>query len=269
MSNQANTPIFISSAHYGLEDLRGELTSFLCDFGATPYVSSENGFHDYGGMTPYAQCLKTLEKCLIVIGILDRRYEQTFEKWEPYEQFNGLSPTHAEFRHAIQLNKRFLLYVRADIASYYDIYRKNKRNKQELVLPDGVDVKSLELYEELKLHHPHLWIEKFNDVRDIKNSIRRRLLNDLSETLLDKENQANRNTKELIEKLVKKDPSLWENIQKEITKENGLTYSPDEIKTLLQLKGGEKKVDFSKLIDETGFLSKLVDTISKSIVIVG
>ena len=188
MANEGSVPIFISSVHYGLEDLRGELCRFIEeDLGATAYISSEGGFPDQPDMPPYAQCLKVLEDCLITIGIIDRRYGQRFDEWGDYTQYKGLSPTHAELRHAITEKKRLFIFVREDVYSYYDIYRNNKDDFSNLSLPPRLDVRSLELLAEIKRHKPAPWIEGFKDIRDIKKSFQKRLLSDLAQALKEKE----------------------------------------------------------------------------------
>lgn len=170
--------IFLSSAHYGLEDLRGELDDYLRQFGV-PYISSESGFPDYAGLAPYVGCLRVLDKCQVVILIIDRRYGQGFPNWGPYPEYAGLSPTHAELRHALKSGKRFWIYIRDTVAAYYDIYHKNIENFGSLALPDGLQTETLEMYRELKSASPAPWIETFRDVRQVKTSIRARFLNDL------------------------------------------------------------------------------------------
>jgi hypothetical protein len=212
--NFAPIPIFVSSAHYGLEDLRGELTDFLRTLGAAPFVSSEAGFPDYPGLPPYAQCLRAVELSLMVVGIIDRRYGSTFDDWGPYVQYNGLSPTHAELRHAIASRKRLLIYVRNEVQNYYEVYRKNKVAFNTLAMPIGLDIRSLELFEELKHTKPAPWIEPFRDVRDIKESIQRRLLQDLYQSFCQREALVRANAEYLIETILSMDSRIREGLIK-------------------------------------------------------
>jgi hypothetical protein len=202
-------PIFVSSAHYGLEDLRGELASYLDEqLGVLPLISSERGFPDYPGIPPYSQCLRVLETALIVVGVIDRRYGATFDEWGPYPQYRGLSPTHAELRHALSERKRLMIFVRAEVQGYYDIFRKNRDAFENLALPNGLELGSLRMFEELKLANPAPWIESFRDIRDIKESIRRRLLHDLYDSLKQRETLARLGAEFLLERIVKLDPEL-------------------------------------------------------------
>lgn len=211
-------PIFLSSAHYGLEDLRGELASFLeNELEALPLVSSENGFPDYPGLPPYAQCLRVLETALIVVGVVDRRYGRTFEDWGPFYQYGGLSPTHAELRHALVEKKRLIIFVRSDVQGYYDIYRKNKEAFKGLDLPAGLELGTLQMFEELKQAEPAPWIESFRDVRDIKISIRRRLLQDLYDSLKQREALARLGAELLLEYIFKLEASVQQKLLAVIT----------------------------------------------------
>ena len=202
MANYLPVPIFVSCAHYDLEDLRAELTAYLQELGVQPFVSSENGFPDQPRMPPYAQCLPVLEKCLIVIGVLDRRYGQPFDDWGPYPEYAGLSPTHAELRHALKLKKRVLVYVRAKLDGYYDLFRKNRDDFAKLQLPTGLDVRVLSLYEELKHGKPAPFIETFDDSRGIRESIRKRLLQDLYNALRQREELSAAGAEFIVERLL-------------------------------------------------------------------
>jgi len=208
MTTFRSVPVFISSAHHGLGDLRGELSSYLEAIGVQPLVSSERGFPDGPDLPPYAQCLRVLERTLIVVGILDRRYGAAFEEWGPYPEYRGLSPTHAELRHALRLKKRVMIYVRADVQAYYDLYRKNPEEFKALKLPAGLDISTLELFQELKQHKPAPWIESFNDVRDVKDSIQKRLLYDLYEALVQREAVIRAGAENLIQRILAMDPGL-------------------------------------------------------------
>jgi len=210
MSSGYKLPLFVSSAHYGLEDLRAELAAFLESLGVACFVSSERAFPDYPDLAAYVSCLKVIERCMIVVGVIDRRYGDKFDDWGPYSEYKGLSPTHAELRHAIKLGKRLVIYVRDDVASYYDIYRANPDSFASLQLPPNLKVEALELYKELKLTKPTPWIEVFHDVRDIKRSLQQRLLNDLYEAMLQREATTTATVEALTEAFLKSDASLRE-----------------------------------------------------------
>lgn len=202
-TNDAQIPVFISSAHYGLEDLRSELPRYLSDeFDVTPYVSSEEGFPYYHDTSPpYVGCLKAVEDCLLFIGIIDRRYGRKFAEWGPYPQYANLSPTDAEFSHALSLGKRMLVYVRDDIASAYDIYRANNRDLTGINLPPTLDEDSLKFFEKVKAANPAPWIEKFRSVVDIKGSVRKRLMHEIFRSLKLREDDLRAGSEDIVQKL--------------------------------------------------------------------
>jgi hypothetical protein len=201
-------PLFVSSVHYGLEDLRAELTEFLQQLGIQPYVSSESGFPDHHGMPPYAGCLRVLERCLMVVAVLDRRYGQAFDDWGPFPQYKALSPTHAELRHALASGKRLVVYVRDDVHAFYEVYRRNPDDVAKLRLPENLDLQSLKLYRELKLAQPAPWVESFRDVRDLKASLQQRLINELYELMLTREATTSTAVSVITEAFLKGDKSL-------------------------------------------------------------
>ena len=97
--------VFLSSACYELRDLRAAVQSWLTGLGLTPLLSDENGFPHYDGLPPYATCLRVLEECPLVIGVIDRQYGHPFDDWGRYEQYRGLSPTHAGFKPSAILSR--------------------------------------------------------------------------------------------------------------------------------------------------------------------
>lgn len=193
-------PIFISSTVYNLVDLRGELESYLSELGYKPILSSSEGFHDNSPeVQPWESCLQVLETCFIMVLIIDRKYGKKF-KWTAFENIIGkveVSPTHAEYLFAQATKKRILVFVREDLEPYYQIYRKclKKNNKdkdktsKELadLLPEDIEMESLEFFGEVKTTNPIPWIKSFKDVTDIKKEIKKKMLNELAEIFLLKE----------------------------------------------------------------------------------
>lgn len=174
----SSTPsIFVSSAHYGLEDLRASLKQALEDFGTDPKVSSELGFQvTEPNLPPYAQCIRVLEECSFVVGVIDRRYGTKFLKWGKYKEYENLSPTHGEIRHALNKGIPLNVFVRKPVWVHYSSYRTAKKTAGVFVPPKGFDEETFQLLEEIKRADPAPWIEQFDDVRDIIKALKSRLL---------------------------------------------------------------------------------------------
>lgn len=217
-ANDPQIPVFISSAHYGLEDLRSELASYLSsEFGVTPYVSSEAGFPYYHDTSPpYVDCLKAVEDCLLFIGIIDRRYGRPFLEWGPYPQYTNLSPTDAEFSHAMALGKRMLVYVRDEIWSAYNIYRANNRNLAGIKLPPSMEEQSIRFFEKVKTANPAPWIEKFSSVVEIKDSVRKRLLHEIYRSLKLREDDLRASSEDIIQKISTLSPNMQQQLAQSV-----------------------------------------------------
>lgn len=203
--------VFVSSACYELRDLRAAIKEWLTQLGLTPMMSEEGGFPHVDGMPPYATCLRVLEECPLVIGVIDRNYGYAFDDWGPYSKHRGRSPTHAELSHALDLGKRVLLYVHNDTWNFYEIWRKNT-DAFKISAPRGLDEATLQMFQELKERSPAPWIEHFADVTELQCSLNREFVNQLYVHLRDREKQTGDLAAYLLEKIVEAAPEVREQI---------------------------------------------------------
>jgi hypothetical protein len=192
--------VFVSSACYELRDLRAAIRKWLLEAGFNPILSDAGSFPHRDGMPPYAACLQTLEECPLVIGVVDRYYGNPFDDWGPYPRYKGLAPTHAELRHALDLGKRTLLYVHRDTWNFYEVWRKNPA-AFAAAPPHGLDIRTLEMFHELKSRTPAPWIDQFSDVVELQNSLKGEIINQLYRYLLDREKENKDLTQYILEKL--------------------------------------------------------------------
>jgi hypothetical protein len=203
--------VFVSSTCYDLRDLRAGVRRWLKELGLTPLMSDENGFPHVDGMPPYATCLRALEECPLVIGVIDRRYGTRFEDWGPYPQFAGCAPTHAELRHALDLGKRALIYIHDDVWNFYEVWRKN-RGAFATAAPQGLDEATLLMIHELKKRDPVPWMAHFSDVADLQESLNGEFVNQLYGHLRDREKQTADLAGYLLEKIVEAAPEVRDKI---------------------------------------------------------
>jgi len=168
--------VFVSSTCHELRDLRAAIRAWLVDLGMQPVMSDDPGFQHADGMPPYAACLRALEDCPLVIVVIDRRYGQSFEDWGPYQDYKGYAPTHAEVQHAIKLGKRAFIYVHQDVWNFYEVWRQNPAAISDCSI-QGLDVKTLLMFQDLKHMQPAPWIEKFENVSDVIKSLRLEFVN--------------------------------------------------------------------------------------------
>ena len=155
--------------------------------GFNPILSDTGGFPHPDDLPPYAACLKTLEECPLIIGVIDRYYGQPFDDWGPFPRYKGLAPTHAELRHALDTGKRVLIYVHDDTWKFYEVWRKNRDHFDP---PVGLDVRTLEMFHELKTRCPAPWLNRFSDVAELLASLRSEIINQVYMQLREREKES-------------------------------------------------------------------------------
>jgi hypothetical protein len=174
-------------------------------------MSDEGGFPHVVGMPPYATCLRALEDCPLVIGVIDRRYGKSFDDWGPYPQFRGCSPTHAELRHALDLGKHVLVYIHDDLWNFYEVWRKNP-DAFKNAAPHDLEEATLQMLHELKLRSPSPWLEHFADVAELQRSLNREFVNQLYVHLRDREKQTADMAEYLLKRIVEAAPEVRQRI---------------------------------------------------------
>ncbi len=203
--------VFVSSSCYELRDLRAAVKSWLEEHGLSPILSDEGGFPHDDGLPPYATCLRALEECPLVVGVIDRQYGHPFDDWGPYEQYRGLSPTHAELRHALNSGKRLLLFVHDDILAFYEVWRKNA-DAFITSSPQGLEESTLRMLHEFKNRNPAPWIERFANVTALLKALNREFVNQLYVHLRDREKQSADAASYLLDKITEAAPEVREKI---------------------------------------------------------
>jgi hypothetical protein len=209
-------PVFVSSTCYELRDLRAAIRTWLTGLGLTPMMSDEGGFPHVDGMPPYATCLRVVEECPLVVGVIDRHYGHPFDDWGPYPQHKGCAPTHAELRHALDLGKRVLIYVHDDTWNFYEVWRKNP-DVFKTSAPQGLEEATLRMFKELKARTPAPWIEHFSDASTVVRSLQGEFINQLYTHLRDRERQSADHAAYLLEKIVEAAPEVRARIEAGVT----------------------------------------------------
>lgn len=115
----------------------------------------------------------------MMILIIDSNYGKPFD-WEGYKElFNGekVSPTHAEYRFALHKQKRMIVFIRKELMTYYQSYRKlqadgnsNDDTEKKLteVLPSHIDYNIFKFIREVKTNKPIPWIIEFENSLEVK-----------------------------------------------------------------------------------------------------
>jgi hypothetical protein len=156
--------------------MRARLQEWLSGMGFNPILSEGEGFPHADGMPPYASCLKTMDECTMVIGVIERQYGTPFDDWGPFPQYKGLAPTHAELRHALNTGKRVLIYVQDGTWNFYDVWRRNP-DAFAKGAPHGLDVRTLEVLHELKTRTPEPWLSRYDNASSVVASLKSEVIN--------------------------------------------------------------------------------------------
>jgi hypothetical protein len=122
VTGTAPIDVFISSTCSDLADLRADLTDFLTQQGLNVRLSEDpqSGFFIEPTTDSIASCLKNIEAANAIVVIIDRRYGAPLQG-----QYGNISATHKEVRHAQDLKKSILFFIRdVSLNEYVQLSKK-------------------------------------------------------------------------------------------------------------------------------------------------
>lgn len=196
-SSEYAFPIFISSTDYNLKDFRAELARFLSELGYRPILSSAEGFPDNSPkLEPWESCIPVLQQAFVMILVIDGKYGYPL-KWPNCGELfaeKEVSPTHGEYLYAQHHGKRMLVFIRSEVMTFYQSYRRamkacdeRKEDAEKILkstLPEYIEFKTLQFIHEIKTTKPIPWIREFNDITSVKKEVQKKMLNELAEIFL-------------------------------------------------------------------------------------
>jgi DNA-directed RNA polymerase subunit RPC12/RpoP len=210
----------------------------LTDIGYRPILSSSEGFHDKSpNLEPWESCIPVLENCFVTILIIDGRYGYALP-WPNYPDLpktnspnrKKVSPTHGEYLHAHTTRQRMLVFVRREVMTHYQSYTKN------------IDFKVLDFLNEVKTTKPIPWIKEFDDVTTVKKEVHKKMLNELAEVFMIK----NQHFETVVKVFNRAMDELSEDKQKEILQKINATKDITEVRESLI----EKQKELEKIKKE-------------------
>jgi len=198
--------------------------------GFNPILSEVDGFPHTDGLPPYASCLKTMDECAMVIGVIERQYGTPFDDWGPFPQYKGLAPTHAELRHALNTGKRALIYVHESTWDFYEVWRRNP-DAFAKGAPHGLDARTLEMFHELKTRSPAPWLSRYSNASSVVASLKSEIINQLYQQLREREKATADLQQYLLGKLDEAPPEVRQGIAEALNSD--LVASRDALKAQL------------------------------------
>lgn len=168
--------IFLSSTCYDLKDLRAELEIFLRAKDHSLLLSDRLNFPVNPSIHRHDVCIENVGQCDLYILIIDSRFGA------PYYKDPSISVTWAEFREAIRTNRRIVSFVRKDVFSERDTFKKTKRlfleeledfekDKAEEIanrLKPSTNNKIFDLIDEVQAHPSGIWQGFFDNSTEVK-----------------------------------------------------------------------------------------------------
>ena len=162
-------------------------------------MSSAEGFPDNSPkLEPWESCIPVLDKAFVMILVIDGRYGASL-KWPNCGDLfkdKQVSPTHGEYLYAHKNRKRMIVFIRSEVMTYYQSYRRALENcdsvekAEELLiktLPEYIDFKTLKFVHEVKTTKPIPWIVEFDNITSVKKEVQKKMLNELAEIFLVKD----------------------------------------------------------------------------------
>ena len=163
MDNKRTKPVvFVSSTCYDLSQVREDLKDFISDdYGFEPMLSEFDSF-------PIDPCIGTFENCLshvdnyadIFVLVVGNRYGYVTE--------SGKSITNLEYLHAKAKGLPIFVFVSKQMYNTLPLWRANKNGDFSSVV-DNIKIFEFvsDIYDEA-----HQWIYTFDNVRDIKKTLK-------------------------------------------------------------------------------------------------
>jgi len=195
-----------------------------------------------------------MDECALVIGVIDRYYGNPFDDWGPFSQYKGLAPTHAELRHALDTGKPVLIYVHNDTWRFYEVWRQNREAFAHNT-PAGLDVRTLEMFHELKTRSPAPWLSRFSDVSSLLASLKSEIINQIYQQFREREKETADLQQYLLGKLDEAPPEVRQGIAEALNSElidvrDALQTKVAEIDAELQRVSGASDEKIHKLEQE-------------------
>lgn len=157
--------VFLSSTCYDLADLRAEVEKFLMDKGHQLLLSDRANFQVEASKHRHDVCVENVAHADLLILVLDSRYGA------PYYKDDTISITWAEFRKAIEENRKIIAFVRRDIFNERQSCRHNQKlgNNYSPFFADNI--KTFDFIDEIQKNEDGIWIEIFENSVQVKERL--------------------------------------------------------------------------------------------------
>ena len=161
--------VMVSSSVYGIEELLERIFSILTEMGYEVWMSHKGTLPVFSNQTAFQNCMDGVERCDLFLSIITQRYGSGVD------EAGGLSITHKELLHAIELNKtRWILAHDHVVAARsllqalgYETSEQRRAVDFKKRNPVIDDIKIIDMYEAAIRHDVNMpdragnWVQKF------------------------------------------------------------------------------------------------------------
>ena len=142
----AKPKIFVSSTCYDLQEIRGNLRSFISDFGYEPIMSDFGDiFYDFNENVQDS-CIKAIQGCDMYILIIGNNYGSLYHAEDKIKETPD-SITLKEFKKALEINKPKLIFINDYVNYDYQNYRRYLDKEFKNFFKKSNEMKSEEIEE--------------------------------------------------------------------------------------------------------------------------
>lgn len=166
--------VFLGSTSRDLKDVRAVLRQFIPTLGCKLICFEDPKFKKNSRKHVHDMCLDNVLDCNIYLLIIDQAFGEKYKGIR--KKFKALSVTWAEVGSALNKNKKICVFVRREVWIEKGTWALNKKDGIKIKPCYAKDIKVFKFIEYIVKMSKGNWIEPFDDIEDLKEKVKSRLL---------------------------------------------------------------------------------------------
>lgn len=171
--------VFLGSTSSDLKDVRAVLRKFIPDLGFELTCFEDPKFKKQAGKHAHDICLDNVLSCDIYVLIIDERFGDEYQGEK--DELAGRSVTWAEVEVALRGDKIICAFVRRHVWLEKGTWAWNRGKGITIEPYYAKDIRVFEFIEFMATRRKDNWIDQFDDIEELKNQMKNRLLPMLDE----------------------------------------------------------------------------------------
>lgn len=165
--------IFLGSTSNDLKDVRAELRQLIPSLGFELICFEDPSFKKLPRKHAHDMCLDNVRDCDIYVLIIDELFGEDYAGSDP--NLKGKSVTWAEVEVALKENKDICAFVRKAVWLEKSTWAHNRDREIEIEPYWAKDKRIFEFIEFIATRAQDNWLDRFEDIKELKEQIRERL----------------------------------------------------------------------------------------------